>query len=198
MTNEIDNFLNNLTPDWTPIKDQATKYFDIDSRIRDDGAVQVFRQPWVAPQSFGLLLFPPVDNKWFEAFAEQTNLTIPKFYQDILLKMNGCFVYDFSLFGLPKTMYTTGLLSRTVLQQYDLGTANTTWIHSYDIDMSLFHIGGRTYSDEENVGYFIDNNKIVSIKENGEIVNSWTTFADFLKEEINISEQMMLKEKEEL
>jgi|688.fasta_scaffold211250_2 hypothetical protein len=198
MTQEIDNFLNILTPNWKPIKEQTTKYFDTESKIRDDGAAQIFRRPWVAPQNFGLLLFPPVDLEWFDKFNEKTNLTIPKMYQDILSEMNGCFVYDFSLFGLPKTMYTTGLLSRTVLQQYDLGTANTTWIHNYDIDTSLFHIGGRAYSYEENVGYFIDNNKIVSIKENGEIVGSWTTFADFLKEEINIAEQMMLKEKEEL
>jgi hypothetical protein len=119
-------------------------------------------------------------------------------YQDILSEINGCFVYDFSLFGLPKTMYTTGLLSRTVLEQYDLGTANTNWIHSYDIVKGLFHIGGRAYSNEENVGYFIDNNKIVSIRENGEIVDSWTTFADFLKGEIKVAEQMMLEEKDEL
>lgn len=196
MTNEIDNFLKNLTPDWTPIKEQVTKYFDIDSKIREDGAAQIFRRPWVAPQNFGLLLFPPVDKNWFNLFNEKTDLTIPKMYQDILSEMNGCFVFEFSLFGLPSTMYMTGLLSRTVLQQYDLGTANTTWKHGYDIDKSLFHIGGRAYSYEENIGYFIDNNKIFSIRENGEIIKSWITFSDFLKEEIKVAEQMMLKEKE--
>lgn len=198
MTNEINNFLNNLTLDWEPIKEQAIKYFDLDSKIRNDGAAQIFRRPWVAPQNFGLLLFPPVDKGWFDKFNENTNLIIPKMYQDTLSEMNGCFVYDFSLYGLPKTMYTTGLLNRTELQQYDLGTANTTWIHSYSVNRDLFYIGGRAYSYAENIGYFIDNDKIFSVRKNGEILNSWTTFSNFLKEEIKAAEEMMIKKKSEL
>jgi len=117
--------------------------------------------------------------------------TVPAFQR------TGCFVYDFSLFGLPRSLYTAGLLNRSVLEQYDLGAANTAWIHRYNLDRDLFYIGGRAYSDEENVGYFIDNCKIFSLRQNGEIMRSWTTFIDFLSEEIKACEQLMLKEKNE-
>src|SRR6478609_7706159 len=115
MTSEIITFLDTLNSDFDPIKEQATKYFDSDSKIREDGAAQIFRRPWVAPLNFGLLLFPPVDKAWFSEFYKLTNKAIPKIYQDILLIMNGCFVYDFALYGLPKTIYTDGLLSRRSL-----------------------------------------------------------------------------------
>lgn len=197
MTKEINVFINKLSSDWEPIKEQAVKYFDLDSKIRGDGAIQIFRLPWIAPQNFGLLLFPPVNKAWFIKFKENTSIEIPLYYQEILLKMNGCIIYDFSLFGLPKTMYTSGLLSRGNLQQFDLAIANTYWKQEYEIDQNLFHIGGNRYSYTENIGYFIDsnNNTILSIRTNGQILNKWDNFKDFLIQEIESSEKMMLDKK---
>ena len=143
------------------------------------------------------MLFPPVEKTFLTKFEEKTGLSIPPFYQNILLEMNGCFVYGFSLYGLPKTIYTTGLLNRSTLQQFDLGTANTNWILSFKVDKKLFYIGGRSYSYDENIGYFIDKETIRSIRENGEILKSWSSFNNFLNDEIRIAEQMMLAQKEE-
>lgn len=93
-------------------------------------------------------------------------------------------------------MYTTGLLSRTTLQQFDLGIANTNWKDEYKIDKNFFHIGGNSYSYSENIGYFIDNNNtILSIRTNGQVLNTWDNFKDFLKQEIESSEKTMLDKK---
>jgi hypothetical protein len=192
---EVTDFLNRLQPKWEPLKQQAIKYFDIDSKLHEDGALRVFRRIWVAPQNFGIILFPPVDINWFFKFQEKTNIIIPQFYQNILLEMNGCYVYDFKLFGLPKSLYTLGQLDRTKLQQLDLGAANTFWKNEYKTDKGLFMIGGRDYSFHEIVGYFIDEKTIYSIRKNGEVISAWSSFENFFKEEINHAEEMMLDEK---
>ena len=197
MTTGVTDFLNNLTAEWETIKQQVTKYFDDESRIREDGAVEIFKRPWIAPQNFGIILFPPVDKSFFVKFKEDTKISIPTFYQDILLKMNGCFVFDFELFGLPKSVYTTGLLDRTTTQQLDLGSANKFWKNSYKLNKNLFYIGARAYSFDENIGYFIDEETIYSIRTNGEVIATWTTFDSFLAAEIKLAEKMMLEEKEE-
>lgn len=192
---QINTFLNCLTSEWLPIKEHANKYIDQNSKICERGIVSIMMQPWIAPQSYGLTLFPPANTGSFKEFERKTGISIPVFYQNLLLKMNGCFVYDFSLFGLPDALYTSGILTRDILQQYDLGIANTEWIRSYNVNNELFYIGGRAYSFEENIGYFVDNSTIISVRENGQIVKSWNSFNDFLNEEITIAEEMMLKEK---
>jgi hypothetical protein len=196
MKAEIENFLDKLSGDLNPIKEQVIKYCDIDSTIRKENIVLVFKRPWVAPENFGLMLYPPVDKSWLVEFEKRTGKAIPKIYENILLQMNGCFVYDFSLFGLPKSIYTKGVLDRSVLQQFDLTTANTSWIREYEIDQNLFHIGGRAYSYSENIGYFVDKETILSIRTTGEVLNSFVTVKDFFETEIEAAEQIMIIERE--
>ena len=57
----------------------------------------------------------------------------------------------------------------------------------------LFYIGGRSYSYSENIGYFIKENEILSIRKNGEILKTWDTVIEFLSDEIAISEKQMLE-----
>lgn len=192
MTEDVKIFLDKLSNDFSPIVEQAKKYFDNNSKIRKDGAAEIFRRPWVAELNYGLWLFPPVETTWLDNFVERTNKPIPNLYKKLLLELNGCFVYDFSLFGLPKSVYTTGLLDRSTTQQFDLGTANRNWIREYDVDPDLFHIGGRSYSYSENIGYFIDGDTILSIRKSGEIIDTWNTLLEFLSDEIAVSEKRML------
>ena len=198
MTDEINLFLEKLDTDWNPLKKQALKYFDQDSKIRPDGALQIYRRFWIAPQNYAILIFPPAEKLWFEKFYERTGFEIPNLYKEILLKVNGFFVYDFDLFGLPKSIYETGLLERLTLQQFSLESANIYWKTNYKIENKLFHIGSGRYSDDENLGYFIDGEKILSIRENGEILNSWNSVKKFLSEEIEKEENNMLNEKSKL
>ena len=198
MITDIKDFLDKLDNDLNPIKEQAVKYYDLHSMVREDNAIQLFKQSWIAPQSFGLILFPPADRNWLSEFEKRTGKLIPKIYENILLQMNGCFVFDFSLFGLPKSIYTKGVLDRRgLLQQYDLTEANLSWIREYDIDQNMFHIGSRLYSDTENTGYFVDRETILSIKNTGEIVNTFSTVKDFVLTEIDAAEQMMIADRNE-
>jgi hypothetical protein len=194
MTEDLKIFLDKLSIDCSPIVEQAKMYSDSDSKIRKDGVAEIFRRPWVAEQNYGLWLFPPVETTWLDIFIERTFKPIPNLYKKLLLELNGCFVYDFSLYGLPKSLYTTGLLDRSTSQQFDLGTANKNWIKEYNVDPNLFHIGGRSYSYSENIGYFIDGNTILSIRKSGEIIDTWNNLLEFLNAEIKISESQMLEE----
>lgn len=195
MSPEIEKFIESLPPEWTAIKQQAVKYFDADSVLEEDGIAKIFRMPWIAPQCFGLVLYPPAKQEWINKFEEQTGISVPLLYKQVLLKMNGGFIYGLSLYGLPETMYETGLLNRSYLQPLYLGSANTGWIYEYKVDKALFHIGGRSYSDSENIGYFVDGNKIYAIRKNGEVLDSWASFEEFLNKEILLAEQRMLQQK---
>ncbi len=194
MKTEIKTFLDNLNSDFDIVKEQVYRYYHFDNKadLRHDGAIKVFNRTWVAPMNYGLLLFPPVDKTIFDKLEKQEKLKIPDFYRTILTMMNGCFIYDFSLFGLPKAIYEKGLIDRSDLYQFDLGTANKYWTLEYKIGPNLFHFGGRAYSYEENTGYFTDQeNKIYSILHSGRIVKTWTSFKQFMTDEVAEAEKMM-------
>lgn len=93
-----------------------------------------------------------------------------------------------SLFGIIESF------TRSFLQCHSLQTANVYWKNSFKVDKTFFCFGGSPYSYEENVGYFYDGNKIISIRKNGEIVGEWNDFSMFLNDEISKSEKRMLKE----
>ncbi len=101
MTEEVKIFLNKLNSDFFLIVEQAKKYFDKDSKIREDGAAEIFRRLWVAPVNYGLWLFPPAVTKLFDKFVERTNITIPTLYKRLLTELNGCFVYSFHFMDYP-------------------------------------------------------------------------------------------------
>lgn len=194
MKTEIKEFLDSLNSDFDIVKEQVDRYYDFDNKadLRHDGAVNVFNRTWVAPMNYGLLLFPPVDKTIIDKFEKKEKLKIPDFYKTILNMMNGCFIYDFNLFGLPKSIYEKGLIDRSDLYQFDLGTANKYWKLEYKIEANLFHFGGRAYSYEENTGYFTDQeSNIYSILHSGQIVKTWTSFKQFMTDEVAEAEKMM-------
>jgi hypothetical protein len=195
MKDPVKKFLDNLAVELKPIVEQATKYYSFDEKaaIRKDGALQLFNRPWVAPENYGLLLFPPASNELIDKCERRSKLKFPDAYRKILAVMNGCFIYDLALYGLPETLYSTGLLDRSTLNQFDLGIANKFWKYQYETDTDrLIHIGGRAYSSDERIGYFMNSdNRILSLRKNGEQLNTWTDFRDFLSDEIIVSEKMM-------
>ncbi len=79
------------------------------------------------------------------------------------------------------------------MRDTDLQTANINWIKEYEVDRKNFHFGGRHYSHTENLGYFFDGDRIMAILANGNIVNEWTNYFDFLFDEIELAEQKALK-----
>ena len=98
------------------------------------------------------------------------------------------------IYGLTPSLYNNKLLDRTMHQCMSLDQANTQWIKEYNVDKKLFYFGSRAYSNEENIGYFLNGKKIQTILENGEIKNEYISIKEFLEEEIKISEEIYLKE----
>ena len=170
------------------IKKQAKKYSLNGSTIDDDQQINILHRPWVARLNWGLMIYKGVDTKWISEAEVTINRTIPDFYKRFLTNANGCFLYDISLFGL------THSLTRSFLQCHSLISANNDWIKEFDVDQNLFHFGGGTYSDEENTGYFYGLNKIMSVRKNGKILQEWTSFSDFLNDELDRAEREMLKD----
>jgi hypothetical protein len=185
--------IDSLPDEYLAIKKQALKYLKNNSNISVLGTLNIFHRPWIARLNWGLMLYKGAEMKWFEQYREMTKRDIPEFYTNFLQVINGCFIYDISLAGLTPSMYMKGTLDRSILQCHDLKTANIDWIKEYEVDRKYFHFGGRHYSPTENLGYFFDGDKIMAILPNGNIINEWTNYFDFLFDEIELSEQKALK-----
>jgi hypothetical protein len=170
------------------IKKQAKKYFPNDSNIDDNQRINILHRPWVARLNWGLMLYKGADTKWINEAEANINKKVPNFYKRFLTNINGCFLYDISMFGLIHS------LTRSSLQCQSLTTANNDWIKEFDVDQNFFYFGGGSYSYEENIGYFYVQDKIMSIRKNGKLVNEWSNFSDFLNDELSRAEKEMLKE----
>ena len=182
------NIVDSYPDEYIAIKKQAKKYIQNGSDIDKSDRINVLHRPWVAPLNWGLMLYKGADTKWINEAEKTIEKTIPDFYKRFLTNINGCFLYDISLFGLINS------LTRSFLQCQDLTTANRDWICEFDVDQSFFHFGGETYSFDENTGYFYGQNKIMSVRKNGKLVNEWNNFSDFLNDELNRAEKEMLKD----
>ncbi len=188
---QIKTAVDQYPDDFFGIKQQANKYLPNNSNIDESGTLNIFHRPWVAPYNWGVKLYQGAPAQWINTFEEKTSRPIPNAYKQFLVAINGCFIYDFSLFGLPPSAYVSGTLNRSLLQCLDLGLANTGWIKEYEINKNWFHFGSRAYNDEENIGYFFDGNIIKAVLDNGKIKDEWTNFPDFLRDEIAKAEKMM-------
>jgi len=182
-----------LPDEYSSIKKQAFKYLNNNSNIDGLDTLNIFHRPWNAPLNWGLMLYKGAEIKWFEQFREMTKKEIPEFYKNFLSLINGCFIFDISLYGLTPSVYLKGTLDRSILQCHDLATANSQWIKEYEVDKKYFHFGGRQYSYSENLGYFFDGDKITAILPNGNVINEWTNYFEFLFDEIELAEQKALK-----
>ena len=183
----IYKIIDSYPDEYLAIKKQARKYIQNDSNIDDNETVNILHRPWVARLNWGLMLYKSADIPKIRQAENLIKKPIPEFYKNFLTKINGCFLYDISMFGLIPS------LTRSFLQCHDLTTANIDWIKEYDFDQSFFHFGSGHYSYEENTGYFYGQNKIISVRKNGKFVNEWTNFSDFLNDELVRAENKMLK-----
>ena len=187
------SIINTYPDEYLAIKKQAKKYLKNNSIIDNLETINIFHRPWIARLNWSLTIYKGADKIWFEQYEKVTHKLVPDFYKNFLSKINGCFIHDISFFGLTPSIYTKGTLDRSILQCHDLTTANKEWIKEYDVDQSYFHFGGRSYSYSENLGYFFVDDKIMAVRKNGNAINEWKTFFEFLLDEIERAEQIALK-----
>lgn len=185
---DLYKIIDSYSDEYIAIKKQAKKYIRNNSDLDKSGRLNILHRPWVAPLNWGLMIYKGADMKWINEAEQTIKKTIPDFYKRFLSNINGCFLYDISLFGLIPS------LTRSFLQCHSLTSANHDWISEFKIDQNYLHFGGGVYSDEENTGYFYGQNKIISVRKNGRLIKEWSNFSDFLNEELIRAEKEMLKE----
>lgn len=188
MQKELSNRLEKIPNEFNPIKEFVERYSQRESRIDKLGTLQLVKNPEFLDAYF-ICSFAPAIETYFSNFESRYNFKIPKPLDKFLRFSNGFYFCDFTIYGLTPSIYKSeiGLLERSVLQPLDIGAANDTWNKEYG--QAGFHFGGRYYDDEKNCGYFLKDEIIVSCLIDGEIVGTWTSFSDFLSDELTATEK---------
>jgi hypothetical protein len=180
-------------PDFlAPLREAANRYLKYPSAIDGHGVLDIGHRPWVAELNYLLMLYPGIDREALDRYCQRFQIQVPRVYADFLQAVNGGFFFGMSLCGVPQSMRgNPPLLDRRILQCHDLGTAVTQWIYEYNVPKGYFHFGGRSFSFRANVGYFFDGeNRIVCVRGQKKVIQEWTSFTDFLKDELAASEKL--------
>jgi hypothetical protein len=175
-----------------PLREAACRYLKYPSVLAKDGVMNIGHRPWVAELNYMFMLYPAIDRDSLERYSQRFRIEIPTMYARVLSELNGAFCFGMSLCGVPISMLgNPPLLYRTVLQCHDLATAATMWASEYRVPSNFFHFGGRHFSSSANVGYFIEgDSRILCAKKSGKIICEWTSFAEFLADELKTSEEL--------
>jgi len=186
-----------LDRELSPIRVVAERLSDADSIIDPTaGAALLSRRPRIAPEAYACVIFPGVVREVaarYEALQHSTgnqNFEIPAIYRSVLLRLNGAWIFQLSLYGLPPSMcQTPPVLDRSARQPLDLGTANRQWRMRYSADQKHFHFGSGPYSPQENVAYFLEaDGSVISLLPGGKRVSEWHSIEAFLRAEISRTE----------
>jgi hypothetical protein len=180
-------------PDFlAPLKDAASRYLKYPSVMGKDGVADIGHRPWVAALNYMLKLYPGIDAEALGRYSRGFGIQVPEVYANFLGAVNGGFFFGMSLCGVPLSMLgNPPLLDRRILQCHDLATAATRWISEYRVPEGLFHFGGRHFSYRENVGYFFEGNtRVVSVRGKKKVIGEWSSFSEFLSEELEASEKL--------
>jgi hypothetical protein len=102
-TSKMENIykiIDSYSDEYLAIKKQAKKYILNDSIIDNNERVNILHRPWVARLNWGLMLYKGADVGWINQTETLIKKPMPAFYKSFLAKINGCFLYDISMFGL--------------------------------------------------------------------------------------------------
>ena len=178
-----------LSANLSPIRTAVSRYLKYPSHANANGVFEIGNRPWVAPFNYMITLYGGINKTLQREYCARFNIEIPEIYSRFLEELNGAFVFGISFYGIPPSMLSRGRLDRSVLQCHDFATGVLQWSGDYEVERDAFHFGGREFSFDENVGYFIDNNsKILCARKNGEILGNWSSLRSFLSDEIKTSE----------
>ncbi|GHS87524.1 hypothetical protein FACS189487_03850 [Campylobacterota bacterium] len=185
---QINNILDGFIGELSPIQDCCKKYIKYNSNLGRDNSIRIGYNPSIAPEHYSIKIYESVMQRWIYKFQEKNKIDIPEIYQNMLLKMNGCFIFNMALCGLQPHIYSE---NKNVFRPQCLGldSANNMWKKKYKTNIQGFHFGGRMQNGDENIGYFMADDKIYSILTSGKTVNEYSNFTDFLRTEIELTEE---------
>lgn len=190
MLPSLDERLWKLPPDLRPLADAAWQHRSRGANLRADGTVQVAPMPWVGSEAFAFVLYPPAERAWIAAFGSRFGQAVPETYAAVLGALNGCFAFGLALYGLaPSLQMRPPRINRHTLEPLDLEAANQYWAPNYRGADGEFHFGGRTWSDTENVGYFVTPDGLFrSRRKTDGVLREWPSLRDLLAEELPAAE----------
>jgi hypothetical protein len=184
----LDERLWKLPFDLQPLRDAVWQQRTRGVNIHPDGTTEVAPMPWVGPEAYAFVLYPPAEPAWVTAFAERNGRRIPDAYTAVLGASNGCFAFGLALYGLPPSLQARLRVDRRALEPLDLDAANRYWAADYRAP-DEFHFGGRTWSESENVGYFLAAHEVYRCRrKNGEVLREWPSLRELLAEELPAAE----------
>ena len=175
-----------------PLKEAAARYARYPSVVGKDGVLDIGHRPWVAELNYMLMIYPGIDAETLNRYSQRFGIRVPEMYAEFLQAVNGGFFFGMSLAGVPQSMLgNPPLADRRILQCHDLATAATLWGDEYSVPAGFFHFGSRYFSFRANVAYFFDGEKrIVCVRGKKKVIDEWTSFSDFLKDELGTSEKL--------
>ncbi len=130
-----ERFLEHLTGELEPVRDLVLRFLDRGSCIdAASGALCVSHRPGIAPEAGALRLFHAVGDRVISTYEQIHSITICPEYRSVLKRMNGAFLFEISLFGLPPSMCRVPpLLDRSTAWPLDLGSAQRNWAREYNV-----------------------------------------------------------------
>jgi hypothetical protein len=175
-----------------PIAEAAVRYSAYPSKVGGDETLYIGQRPWIAPQSYTIIVYPGIDKDIVGTYQARFGINIPESYTKFLHSLGGAFLFGMSLYGIPPSMMgDPPVLDRSKLQCLDLATANKHWRNEFNTDPNFCHFGSRHFSRTEDVGYFINDSGIVlCVRCGGAIQGEWQDFSQFLKDELATSEDL--------
>ena len=188
-----------LDDDLAPIRLVAERVADADSVIDPRTAAALLsRRPKIGVEAYACVVFagvaPDVMTRYEEIQRSIGNrdFEIPLSYRNVLHRLNGAWIFQVSLYGLPPSMcQKPPLLDRSSRQPLDLGTANQNWRKRYSTDLNHFHFGSGPHTFQENVAYFLDGDgRVFSLLPGAQQVSEWSSIQAFLSAEIPRAESL--------
>lgn len=193
MTPTVLSALTRLDRELVPIRLVAERLAGADSVIDPaTGAVLISHRPRIGTEAYACVIFPGVEPEVVTRYEEiqrsigSDGFEIPTAYRNVLSRLNGAWMFQLSVFGLPPSMCQyPPLLDRTAHQPLDLGTANSDWRRKYAADPEQFHFGSSQFSAEENIAYFLNaNGSVTAMLRGGHKVWDWPSIEGFLNAEL--------------
>lgn len=193
MESLIEQFLQRLDGELSPLKAVVQQFSSPDANLDPvTGALRLSHRPAIGTDAYACILYPPVDLDVIERYEgihharASRCVHIPPFYKGVLGQLNGAFVFETALFGVPSPMAQNPPgLDRSAQHPLDVGTANEFWRLEYKVDDSTFFFASGSHSDTENVGYFLTPyNHVEGYLRGGNKIAQWQTLGTFLGAEI--------------
>lgn len=155
--------------------------FDAQGGEEDGGTLRIGLNPEYGERYAACTIYAPL-------VQSVDRLPIPKPYVDLLGRFNGAHLYSIDLFGILEDES-----NRRRCMAIDL--ANRYWISEFQrLPKGVFYFGGRTFSYEENLGYFYNESlQVISARKSGEIVKSWPSVDDMIRDEWEVSKRVEIE-----